>query len=113
MPSQYAPELRRRVIDLIESGRSVAEVASMVEPTEATIYAWNADTAPSECSHPSNTRPATPKPHDQSQQTLRDETGEHHRVHKTGSTPAQHSAFRVLDEVLPRQRVRASGRPDL
>ena len=28
-----APELRRRVIDLIESGRSVAEVAAMVEPT--------------------------------------------------------------------------------
>jgi len=40
MPRQYAPELRRRVIDLIEDGRSVAEVAAMVDPTEATIYAW-------------------------------------------------------------------------
>jgi len=40
MPRQYAAELRRRVIDLIESGRSVAEVAAMVDPTEATIYAW-------------------------------------------------------------------------
>ena len=35
-----APELRRRAIDLIESGRSVAEVAAMVEPTEQTIYNW-------------------------------------------------------------------------
>ncbi len=40
MPRHYAPELRRRVIDLIESGRSVAEVAAMVEPTEQTIYNW-------------------------------------------------------------------------
>ena len=40
MPRAYAPELRRRVIDLIESGRSVAEVATMVEPTEQTIYNW-------------------------------------------------------------------------
>ncbi len=38
MPRAYAPELRRRVIDLIEGGRSVAEVAAMVEPTEQTIY---------------------------------------------------------------------------
>ena len=40
MPRAYAPELRRRVMDLIESGRSVAEVAAMVEPTEQTIYNW-------------------------------------------------------------------------
>ena len=40
MPRHYAPELRRRVIDLIEEGRSVREVAEMVDPTEATIYAW-------------------------------------------------------------------------
>ncbi len=40
MPRTYAPELRRRVIDLIESGQSVAEVAAMVEPTEQTIYNW-------------------------------------------------------------------------
>jgi transposase len=37
MPRAYAPELRRRVIDLIEGGRNVAEVAAMVEPT---IYNW-------------------------------------------------------------------------
>jgi transposase len=40
MPRHYAPELRRRVIELIEGGRSVAEVAAMVEPTEQTIYNW-------------------------------------------------------------------------
>lgn len=34
------PELLRRVIDPIEGGRSVAEVAAMVEPTQQTIYAW-------------------------------------------------------------------------
>jgi transposase len=40
MPRCYAPELRRRVVDLIEGGRSVAEVAAMVDPTEQTIYNW-------------------------------------------------------------------------
>ena len=40
MPRQYAPELRRRVIYLIEAGKTVAEVAAMVDPTEQTIYNW-------------------------------------------------------------------------
>ncbi len=40
MPRHYAPELRRRVIDLIEGGKTVAEVAAMVEPTDQTIYNW-------------------------------------------------------------------------
>jgi transposase len=40
MPRQYAPELRQRVIDLIEAGKPVAEVAAMVDPTEQTIYKW-------------------------------------------------------------------------
>jgi transposase-like protein len=40
MPRSYAPELRRRVIDLIEAGKTVAEVAEMVDPTEQTIYNW-------------------------------------------------------------------------
>lgn len=40
MPRHYAPELRRRVIDLIESGKTVAEVAAMVEPSDQTIYNW-------------------------------------------------------------------------
>ena len=38
MPRHYAPDLRRRVIDPIEGGRSVAEAAAMVDPTEQTIY---------------------------------------------------------------------------
>lgn len=40
MPRQYAPELRQRVIDLIEAGKTVAEVAEMVDPTGQTIYNW-------------------------------------------------------------------------
>ena len=40
MPRRYAPELRRRVIDLIEAGSTVAEVAEMVDPTEQTICNW-------------------------------------------------------------------------
>ncbi|WP_420451701.1 transposase [Ilumatobacter sp.] len=40
MPRHYAPELCRRVIDLIESGKTVAEVAAMVEPSDQTIYNW-------------------------------------------------------------------------
>lgn len=31
MPRQYAPELGRRVIDLIEQGRSIREVAELVD----------------------------------------------------------------------------------
>lgn len=38
MPCRYAPELRRLVIDLIEQGRSVKEVAEMVDPTERTSF---------------------------------------------------------------------------
>jgi len=40
MPRQYAAELRRRVLDLIEGGKSVGEVAEMVDSTEQTIYNW-------------------------------------------------------------------------
>jgi transposase len=40
MPRHDAPELRRRVIDLIEAGKSVAEVAAMVEPSDQTICNW-------------------------------------------------------------------------
>jgi transposase-like protein len=40
MPSAYAPGLRRRVVDVIEGCPSVAEVATMVEPNEQTIYNW-------------------------------------------------------------------------
>jgi hypothetical protein len=37
MSRAYAPGLRRRVIDLIESGRSVAVGAAMVAPAEQTL----------------------------------------------------------------------------
>ena len=40
MPRSCAPELRRRVTDLIVAGKTVAEVAEMVDPTEQTIYNW-------------------------------------------------------------------------
>ncbi len=36
----YPPEFRRKVLDLIEAGRSVAEVAYDLEISEQTIYAW-------------------------------------------------------------------------
>src|ERR1043166_1191863 len=40
MPKSYAPEFRRRVVDLVRSGRSVAEVAAGVGVSEATLYRW-------------------------------------------------------------------------
>jgi len=36
----YLPEFRRRVIDLIESGRKVSEIAAEFEVSEQTIYTW-------------------------------------------------------------------------
>ncbi len=36
----YPPEFRRRVVDLVEGGRKVAEVAVELEVSEQTIYAW-------------------------------------------------------------------------
>jgi transposase len=40
MPRRYPTEFRRKVLDLVESGRSVAEVAELVEVTAQTIYNW-------------------------------------------------------------------------
>lgn len=40
MPRSYPPEYRQRVIDLLESGKSVAEVADGLEVTGQTIYNW-------------------------------------------------------------------------
>ena len=40
MPRSYPPEYRRRVIDLLESGKSVAEVAAGLEASDQTIYNW-------------------------------------------------------------------------
>ncbi len=40
MPRSYPSEYRRRVLDLIESGKTVAEVAAGLEVTDRTIYNW-------------------------------------------------------------------------
>ncbi len=36
----YPPEFRRKVVDLVESGRSVAEVAGDLGISEQSIYVW-------------------------------------------------------------------------
>lgn len=36
----YPPEFRRKVLDLLESGRKVADVAQDLEISDQTIYAW-------------------------------------------------------------------------
>ena len=36
----YPPEFRRRVVDLVEGGRKVAEVAAELGISEQTIYTW-------------------------------------------------------------------------
>ena len=36
----YPPEFRRRVVDLVEGGRKVSEVATELEVSEQTIYTW-------------------------------------------------------------------------
>ncbi len=36
----YPPEFRRRVVDLVEGGRKVSEVAGELEVSEQTIYSW-------------------------------------------------------------------------
>ncbi len=37
----YPPEFRRKVIDLLEEGRSVAQVAHGLGISEASIYVWS------------------------------------------------------------------------
>jgi transposase-like protein len=36
----YSPEFRRRVVDLVEGGRKVSEIASELGVSEQTIYVW-------------------------------------------------------------------------
>ena len=36
----YPPEFRRKVLDLLEAGRSVAEVAHDLDISEQSIYTW-------------------------------------------------------------------------
>ena len=40
MPRSYAPGFRRRVVELVRSGRSVGRVAAEVGVSEATVYRW-------------------------------------------------------------------------
>lgn len=40
MPRRYPPEFRRKVLDLLKLGRTVAEVAAGLDVTEQTIYNW-------------------------------------------------------------------------
>ncbi len=40
MPSSYPPEFRRKVLDLLKSGRSVAQIANDLQISEQTIYGW-------------------------------------------------------------------------
>ena len=42
MARSYAPEFRRRVVELVRSGRSVAVVAAEIGVSEATVYRWRA-----------------------------------------------------------------------
>ena len=41
MPRSYPPEHRRRVLDLLEAGKTVSEVAAVLEVTAQTINWWN------------------------------------------------------------------------
>jgi transposase len=40
MPKSYSPEFRKKVLDLLKAGRPVAEVASDLGVTAASIYTW-------------------------------------------------------------------------
>jgi transposase-like protein len=40
MPKAYSPEFRRKVLDLLDAGRKVAEVAADLGVTQQTIYNW-------------------------------------------------------------------------
>jgi transposase-like protein len=40
MANSYPPEFRRKVLDLLDAGRSVAEIAADLGVTGQTIYNW-------------------------------------------------------------------------
>jgi transposase-like protein len=40
MPSSYPPEFRRKVLDLLKAGRSVAQIASDLHISQQSIYLW-------------------------------------------------------------------------
>src|SRR5437764_15376148 len=40
MPRRYPPEFRRKVLDLLKAGRSVAELVRDLQVSDQTIYNW-------------------------------------------------------------------------
>ena len=40
MPRSYPPEFRRKVLDLVEVGRPVKQVAELLGVSNQTIYTW-------------------------------------------------------------------------
>ena len=40
MPRRYPPEFRRRVLDLVDAGRPVAQIAHDLDLSDQTIYNW-------------------------------------------------------------------------
>jgi transposase len=40
VPRSYAPEFRRRVVELVRAGRPVSVVAAEIGVSEATVYRW-------------------------------------------------------------------------
>jgi transposase-like protein len=42
VPRSYAPEFRRRVVELLRGGRPVSVVAAEIGVSEATVYRWRA-----------------------------------------------------------------------
>ena len=42
MPRRYSPEFRRKVLDLLDAGRSVASIAADLDVSDQSIYTWRA-----------------------------------------------------------------------
>lgn len=40
MPRSYPPEFRRKVLDLLKAGRTVAQVATDLGISDQTVYVW-------------------------------------------------------------------------
>jgi transposase-like protein len=40
MPRSYPPEFRRKVLDLVEAGRPINQVAELLGVSDQTIYNW-------------------------------------------------------------------------
>lgn len=40
MPRSYPPEFRRKVLDLVEAGRPIKQIAEMLGISNQTIYVW-------------------------------------------------------------------------